>query len=193
MIVEAHTAGADDWTTLPDENGRTDDAVPTQCEQAYLLDMHPFLEHYLTGGNPCGDTGTTGAWHAFTGDSGGWVPTSFDLSAYAGKKVEVSIAYVSDPATGEAGLFVDDTEVTTSGGRLDAADFESGLGPWTIQGAPAGSPGNGAEFVRSEAVIDSVSAVATKDTVLLGFGLEQVESKARQESLMEGALNLLLP
>ncbi|MBE1533850.1 M14 family metallopeptidase [Actinomadura algeriensis] len=193
VIVEAHTAGADDWTTLPDENGRTDDTVPTQCEQAYLLDMHPFLEHYLTGGNPCGGTGTTGEWNAFTGDSGGWVPTSFDLSAYAGKKVEVSIAYVSDPATGEAGLFIDDTKVTTSGGQLDAADFESGLGPWTIRGAPAGSPGNASEFVRSEAVIDSVSAVATKDTVLLGFGLEQVESKARQEALMEGALNLLLP
>ncbi|MFV2177190.1 M14 family zinc carboxypeptidase [Actinomadura sp. LOL_011] len=193
VIVEARTAGGDDWTTLPDANGRTDTTVPTQCEQEYLLDMHPFLEHYLTRGNPCGNTGTTGAWHAFTGDSGGWVPTEFDLSAYAGKQVEVSISYVSDPFTGEAGLFVDDTKVTTSGGELDAEGFESGLGPWTIQGAPAGSPGNVSEFVRSEAAIDSVSAVATKDTVLLGFGLEQVESKARQEAMMEGALNLLLP
>ncbi|MFD0905450.1 M14 family metallopeptidase [Actinomadura sediminis] len=193
VIVEAHTAGAGDWTTLPDENGRTDSTVPTQCEQEYLLDMHPFLEHYLTRGNPCGDTGTTGEWHAFTGESDGWVPTSFDLSAYAGKKVEVSIAYVSDPFTGEAGVFIDDTKVTTSEGPLDTADFESGLGPWTVQGAPAGSPGNVSEFVRSEALIDSVSAVATKDTVLLGFGLEQVGDKARREALMEGALNLLLP
>ncbi|MEU8343155.1 M14 family zinc carboxypeptidase [Spirillospora sp. NPDC048832] len=173
IIVEAHTAGAEDWTTLPDKNGRTSTAVPEQCEQGYYLDMHPFLTHYLTGGNPCGNTGTSGQWNAFTGNSNGWVPAAFDLSAYAGKKVEVSISYVSDPATGGTGLFIDDTRLTTSGGQPDAEGFEAGLGPWTIQGAPAGSPGNGAEYVRSQALIDSVSAVATRDTVLLGFGIEQ--------------------
>ncbi|MFG2014581.1 M14 family metallopeptidase [Actinomadura geliboluensis] len=173
IIVEAHTAGAEDWTTLPDKNGRTSNTVPEQCEQGYYLDMHPFLSHYLTGGNPCGNTGTSGQWNAFTGNSNGWVPAAFDLSAYAGKKVEVSISYVSDPATGGTGLFIDDTRLTTSGGQLDAEGFETGLGPWTIQGAPAGSPGNGAEYVRSQALIDSVSAVATRDTVLLGFGVEQ--------------------
>lgn len=173
IIVEAHTAGAEDWTTLPDKNGRTSTTVPEQCEQGYYLDMHPFLGHYLTGGNPCGNTGTSGSWNAFTGNSNGWVPTAFDLSAYAGKKVEVSIAYVSDPATGGTGLFIDDTKVTTSAGPIDAEGFENGLGPWTIRGAPAGSPGNGTEFVRSQALIDSVSSVATRDTVLLGFGLEQ--------------------
>lgn len=189
IIVEAHTAGAEDWTTLPDRNGRTSTAVPEQCEQGYYLDMHPFLTHYLTGGNPCGNTGTSGSWNAFTGNSNGWVPAAFDLSAYAGKTIEVSISYVSDPASGGTGLFIDDTKLTTSGGQVDAEGFETGLGPWTIQGAPAGSPGNGAEFVRSEALIDSVSSVATRDTVLLGFGLEQ-SPDAR--TLMRKALNHLL-
>ncbi|WP_338739800.1 M14 family metallopeptidase [Actinomadura luteofluorescens] len=189
VIVEAHTTGAEDWTTLPDKNGRTSTAVPEQCEQGYLIDMHPFLGHYLTRGNPCGDTGTSGAWNAFTGNSDGWVPAAFDLAAYAGKKVEVSISYVSDPATGGTGLFIDDTRLTTTGGPLDAEGFETGLGPWAVQGAPAGSPGNGTEFVRSQALIDSVSAVATRDSVLLGFGLEQTpEARA----LAVKALNHLL-
>jgi bacillopeptidase F (M6 metalloprotease family) len=35
-----------------------------------------------------------------TGDSGGWQKVAFDLSAYAGGSVEVSISYVTDPASG---------------------------------------------------------------------------------------------
>ncbi|MFI0351743.1 M14 family zinc carboxypeptidase [Actinomadura sp. 9N407] len=192
VIVEARTAGGEDWTTLADKNGRTSSAVPSECEAGYFLAMHPFLGHYLTGGNPCQNTGSSGKWNSFTGDSNGWVPAAFDLSAYAGKKVEVTIAYVSDPFTGGSGLFVDDTKVTTSGGQLDAEGFESGLGPWAIQGAPAGSPGNPSEFVRTQALIDSVSAVATRDTLTLGFGLEQVTTRKEQEALMRRALDHLL-
>ncbi|MBA9003425.1 M14 family metallopeptidase [Thermomonospora cellulosilytica] len=192
VIVEARTEGGDDWTTLPDKNGRTSSDVPTECEGEFLLEMHPHLTHYITGGNPCSPTGSTGRWNSFTGESGGWVPAAFDLSAYAGKKVEVSIAYVSDPFTGGTGLFIDDTKVTTTAGQLDAEGFESGLGPWTIAGAPEGSPGNAAEFVRSEAMIDSVSAVVTGDTVLLGFGLEQVGTPAARNALIGRALRHLL-
>ncbi|MBC6460521.1 M14 family metallopeptidase [Actinomadura sp. HBU206391] len=192
VLLEAHTVGAEDWTTLPDKNGRTQTTVPTECEADFFLDMHPFLGHYLTGGNPCGNTGSSGAWNSFTGSSGGWVPVAFDLSAYAGKKVEVSIAYVSDPFTGGTGLFVDDTRVTTSGGQIDAEGFETGLGPWAIQGAPAGSPGNISEFVRSQALIDSVSAVATPDSLTFGFGLEQVKTPAERNLLMGRALKHLL-
>ncbi|TDB87434.1 M14 family metallopeptidase [Actinomadura sp. 7K534] len=191
VIIEAHTAGADDWTTLPEKNGRTSTNVPAECEAGYYLAMHPFLNHYLTGGNPCGNTGTTGSWNALTGSSNGWVPVAFDLSAYAGKQVEVSFAYVSDPFTGGTGLFIDDTRLTTTGGDLDAEGFETGLGPWSIQGAPEGSPGNGSEFVRSEALIDAVSSVATKDTVLFGFGLEQADP-ADSRALMAKALRHLL-
>ncbi|HEY8480684.1 MAG TPA: M14 family zinc carboxypeptidase [Spirillospora sp.] len=191
VIVEARTAGGDDWTTLPDKNGRTTANVPQECEQGYYLDMHPFLGHYLTGGNPCSNTGTSGKWNAFTGDSNGWVPVAFDLSAYAGKQVEVSFAYVSDPFSGGTGLFIDDTKVTTSDGELDAEGFENGLGPWSIQGAPEGSPGNSEEFKRSEALIDSVSSVATKDTVLFGFGFEQASASDRR-ALMARALKHLI-
>jgi hypothetical protein len=192
VILEAHTAGADDWTTLPDENGRTRTTAPDECEKGYLLGEHPFLRHYLTGGDPCRATGTSGRWNSFTGDAGGWVPAAFDLSAYAGRKVEVSITYVSDPGSGGTGLFIDDAKVTTAGGQVDAEGFESGLGPWAIQGAPAGSPGNAGEFARSQALIDSVSAVATPDSLTFGFGLEQVTSPAERATLMGRALKHLL-
>ncbi|TDD95465.1 M14 family metallopeptidase [Actinomadura rubrisoli] len=192
VILEAHTVGGEDWTTLPDKNGRTRNTVPNECEQGYLLNLHPHLKHYLTGGTPCGNTGTSGSWNALSGNSNGWVPTAFDLSAYAGKKVEVSISYVSDPGTGGTGLFVDDTKVTTTGGQLDAEGFETGLGPWAVQGAPVGSPANNAEYVRAQALIDSVSAVATRDSVLLGFGIEQAKTPAEQRTLMTRALNHLL-
>jgi murein tripeptide amidase MpaA len=191
VIVEAHTVGAEDWTTLPEAGGRSSTAVPTECEQGYLLAEHPFLLHYLTGGNPCANTGTSGQWNALTGNSDGWVPVSYDLSAYAGKQVSVSIAYVSDPGSGGTGLFIDDTKVTTTGGTLDAEGFESGLGPWSIEGEPAGSPGNESEFVRSQALIDSVSAVATNDTLIWGFGLEQVKTPAERNALMGRAVRHL--
>ncbi|RAY15556.1 zinc carboxypeptidase [Actinomadura craniellae] len=192
VLVEAHTVDADDWTTLADKNGRTSTRVPTECEAGYFMDMHPWLGRYLTGGNPCTNTGTSGSWNSFTGNSNGWVPAAFDLSAYAGKKVEVSIAYVSDPFTGGSGLYVDDTRVTTTGGQLDAEGFESGLGPWAIQGAPAGSPGNFSEFVRSQALVDLVSAVATRDSLILGFGLEQLKTPAERNAVLGRALDHLL-
>ena len=192
MIVEAHTAGANDWTTLPDKNGGTSSTVPAECSAGFLVAKHPFLAHYLTVANPCLDTGTTGAWNSFTGESDGWEQVAFDLSAYAGKQVEVSISYVSDPFTGGTGLFIDDTRVTTTGGPLDAEGFESGLGPWTIAGAPTGSPGNTSEYVRSQALIDSVSAVVTRDSVLLGFGAEQVATPAARSALLGRALRHLL-
>jgi hypothetical protein len=192
VLLEAHTAGAEDWTTLPEASGQTGNTVPEQCEQGFLLDEHPFLAHYLTLGNPCGNTGSSGQWNSLTGDSGGWVPVTYDLSAYAGKQVNVSFAYVSDPNTGGTGLFIDDTKVTTTGGALDAEGFESGLGPWAIQGAPAGSAGNVSEFVRSQALIDSVSAVATKDSLVFGFGLEQVATPAERNALMGKAMKHLL-
>ncbi len=56
-----HGRAATDWTTLPDLNGGTTTAVPAECEAGFLIEEHPFLAHYLTQGDPCGDTGTSGA------------------------------------------------------------------------------------------------------------------------------------
>ena len=49
-----------------------------------------------TGGT-CSPTGTTGTWNAASGNSAGWQQWDVDLTAFAGKTVEVSIAYVIEP------------------------------------------------------------------------------------------------
>ncbi|MEU4836307.1 M14 family zinc carboxypeptidase [Streptosporangium sp. NPDC023615] len=190
VVVEAHTAGQDDWTTLPDVNGGTSTTVPADCEAGYLLDEHPWLLRYLTPGTPCAATGTSGSWNAFTGDSGGWRQVAFDLSAYAGKRVEVSVGYVTDPSTGGAGVFVDDTRITTAGGEQSAEGFESGLGAWTTPGPPQGSPSGSGDFTRAQA--DRTAAVSTGDSVFLGFGLEQVADPAERAAAIKKIMKHLI-
>lgn len=180
VIVEARPVGTDDWTTLADANGGTTSDVPTECEAGFLLDEHPHLEHYLTLGNPCLPTGSTGEWNSFTGTSPGWVPVSFDLSAFAGGEVEVVVSYVTDPFTGGTGLIVDDTRLVVGGVATEAEGFEGGLGAWSVLGAPESSPGNASDFERTLGLGGIVSAVVTPDSVMLGFGLEQLSTDAER-------------
>ncbi|MEK9522198.1 immune inhibitor A [Streptomyces venezuelae] len=191
LVVEAHTVGQDDWTTLPDRNGGTSTEAPADCGEGFYLRGHPFLARYLTvGEDGCATTGTTGSWNAFTGPSNGWRQASVDLSAWAGKKVELSISYISDPGTGEMGVFVDDTRLVT-GATTESEGFETGFGAWTVAGAPAGSPGNGSDWTRSGALFHSQAAVTTRDTVLLGYGLEQVPRATDRARLVGRALQVL--
>ncbi len=176
VVVEAHTVGQDDWTTLPEAGGLSTTDVPTECEVGFLLEEHPFLAHYLTLGDPCTPTGTTGAWNAMTASSDGWQDASFDLSAYAGTQVEVSISFVTDSAFGGAGAFVDDTRLLVDGATVGRAGFERGLGPWRVGTQPPGSSPSGGTFERSAGAFSP--AIRTADTVLLGFGVEQLSSAA---------------
>ncbi|MGW7430648.1 M14 family zinc carboxypeptidase [Streptomyces sp. NPDC054861] len=189
LVVEAHTAGQDDWTTLPDANGGTSTAAPADCGEGYYVQGHPFLARYLTvGEDGCATTGTTGSWNAFTGPSHGWRQASIDLSAYAGRTVELSISYISDPGTGEMGAFVDDTKLVVGSTATDAEGFETALGAWSVPGPPAGSPGNGSDWTRSTGLFHSQAAVTTRDTVLLGFGLEHVTRADQRSALIRKAL-----
>ncbi|MFI8915347.1 M14 family zinc carboxypeptidase [Streptomyces sp. NPDC053513] len=191
LVVEAHTVGQDDWTTLPDLNGGTSAEPPADCGEGYYVRGHPFLAHYLTvGEDGCAPTGTTGSWNAFTGPSNGWRQASVDLSAWAGKKVELSISYVSDPGTGETGAFVDDIRLRT-GATTETEGFEASLGAWSAPGAPAGSPGNASDWTRSAALFHSRAAVTTRDTVLLGYGLEHVPGAAERARVVGRALEAL--
>ncbi|MGW4030820.1 M14 family zinc carboxypeptidase [Streptomyces sp. NPDC004838] len=191
-VVEVHTVGQDDWTTLPDVNGGTRTTVPTECEAGFYVNQHPHLKRYLTLGNDgCTATGTTGTWNSFTGASDGWRATSFDLSAYAGKQIEVAVSYITDPSDGGRGVFVDDTKLVTSGGEQGAEGFETSLGPWAVAPAPEGSPAPRGNWLRSQDLFPSASAVTTKDTVLLGFGLEHVPGAADRKQLIGKALSAL--
>ncbi|MFI5618335.1 M14 family zinc carboxypeptidase [Streptomyces sp. NPDC051567] len=191
-LLEARTAGGEDWTTLPEASGLTSAAVPVECEGGFFVGGHPFLRHYLTlaeGG--CTARGSSGAWNSFTGSSGGWKQVSFDLSAYAGRTVEVSLSSVTDPSTGGRGVFADEARVSVAGTDQPVEGFETSLGGWTAQGAPAGSPEVPGDWSRSGELFRSYAAVTTRDTVLLGFGLEHLPATADRVLLVGKALRAL--
>jgi immune inhibitor A len=105
-----------------------------------------YLEASTDGGNtwtilktPSGTAGnTTGnnfGW-GYTGNSGGgdtgqWLSESVDLSAYAGKKVQLRFEYVTDAAVNWPGFMVDDITIPE---LKYATDFEKDSGGWTGEG-----------------------------------------------------------
>ncbi|MER7401408.1 M14 family zinc carboxypeptidase [Streptomyces sp. NPDC000070] len=189
VLVEAHTTGADDWTTLPEKGGATKAAVPAECGGGFYVREHPWLKHYLTlSDDGCTATGSTGSWNSLTGASGGWRQVEFDLSAYAGKTVEVSISYVTDPGTGGHGVLADDASLVVGGTAKETEGFETSLGAWKAAGPPAGSPAVLKDWTRTGALFQTYGAVTTDDTVLLGFGLEHVATAADRAALMRKAL-----
>ncbi|GHC64251.1 M14 family metallopeptidase [Streptomyces flavofungini] len=188
-LLEAHTTGADDWTTLPDRNGGSSATVPAQCEAGFFINGHPFLKHYLTqGAAGCTASGSSGSWNSFTGSSGGWKPVAFDLSAYAGKKVEVSLSAVTDPGSGGRGLFADNAQLVVGGTATETEGFETSLGSWAVAAPPAGSPNITGDWARTGELYQSHAAVTARDSVLLGFGLEHLPAAADRARLMGKAL-----
>ncbi|MEV7888985.1 M14 family zinc carboxypeptidase [Streptomyces sp. NPDC002817] len=191
-VLEAHTAGADDWTTLPEKNGRTTTAVPAECDAGYFIAAHPALKRYLTlGDGGCTASGTSGQWNSFTGASAGWQEVSFDLSAYAGKRVEVSLSYITDPGSGGRGVLADNASVVIGGNAVETEGFETSLGAWSVPGPPAGSPAVVKDWGLSGELFKTYGAVTTDDTVLLGFGLEHVTAAADRTTLLRKALAAL--
>ncbi len=61
--------------------------------------------------------------------SGGWVPLTVDLTAYAGQTVDIGFRYWTDGAAVEAGFMADDIQI--SGQPLDDAESDFG---WTFDG-----------------------------------------------------------
>jgi len=196
VFVEAHTVGQDDWTTLPDANGHTsqstgpNDPNNASCPAGWR-DLHPWLDHYQTwdGSGACTPTGTTGQWNAATGRSNGWEQWSMDLSRYAGKQVEVSIAYASDWSTQGLGAFVDDTTVSTG----ETTSFEDGLGGWTAAGPPPGSGPNANNWERTTASgFPEGAAITTPWSIYLGFGVEGISTPASRNAVIGRSMGYLL-
>ena len=192
VFVEARTAGADDWTTLPDANGHTSPDAGPNCVFEFILQNDPHLAHYMTretggGGATCMRTGTTGAWHAASGDSHGWQEWSVDLSAFAGGRAEVSIGYLN--WTGALGVFVDDIRFSTG----EMTGFEDGWSGWATAEAPEGSPPTTVPFFRAaRSDYPAGAVVVTDDTIFFGFGFEGIASSAERDAVMGRAMAYLL-
>lgn len=192
VVLEAHTDGQDDWTTLPEAHGATETTVPAECEAGFYAAGHPFLKRYLTvNGTGCLPAGTSGAWNRFSGSSDGWQEVTFDLGAYAGRKAVVSLSYVTDPGTGGRGVFADAARLVVGGQDRDSEGFETSLGVWTVPGAPGGSPGNTGDWARGQKLFDASASVTTRDSVLLGFGLEHVTGERERARLVGTAFKHL--
>ncbi len=209
LIVEAHTVGQDDWTTLPDLNGHTTDDLSNDqsCTGGWsnLADetnvLHPFLTHYQTF-NPadgsCSSTGSSGEWNAANGASGGWQQFQVDLSAFAGRQVEVSITSVSDWGLQQfPGVFIDDIVVSTGEGSTSFENDGNQTDGWTVPGAPQDAEGIEGPNLNDWAPrgglgIKEGAVIATPDTVYMGFGLEGVTGAATRNQIMDRAMDYLL-
>jgi hypothetical protein len=80
-------------------------------------------------------SGNSYGW-GYTGKSTGWIQEQVDLSAYAGKKVDLRFEYITDAAVNGEGFLLDDVSIPAANYQTD---FEKDDGGWQ---------GNG--FVRLE-------------------------------------------
>jgi len=100
--------------------------IETDWDYAYLTVNGASVETNLsTNTNPHGQNFGFG----ITDFSGGWVPLTADLTAFAGQTVEIGFRYWTDVAAVEAGFMADDIQI--SGQPLDDAESDFG---WTFNG-----------------------------------------------------------
>jgi hypothetical protein len=67
----------------------------------------------------------------YTGESGGWVDESVDLTPYTGNSILIRFAYITDPILTFGGLALDNISVPELGYYDDAESLTSG---WTAAG-----------------------------------------------------------
>ncbi len=206
VFVEAQTlkpdgTGNGDWDTLPDAGGHTGNATGASCDAGWSEELHNHLRHYMTydpaangGAGGCTPTGTTGDWNAASGNSGGWQEWNIDLSAYEGKRVEISIVYATDWGTLTVpGMLVDDTKVTVNGATTDQTSFETDMGGWDVPGAhPEGPSANLNDWIRSQRIFEDAAVTKTQFGLMFGFGLEGVDGAANRADLMDRTVSYLL-
>ena len=71
--------------------------------------------------------------YGITGTSGGWVGAEFDLTAFAGKEVELMFNYWTDAYEAQGGFYVDDIEVIVDNEVILSDDAE-GTSKFTFKG-----------------------------------------------------------
>ena len=193
LTVEARTAGGEDWTTLP-EGRRThveghrrelqrNPAVGGRCIRSSITTRRSRARR------PTCRPGRRGEWNVASGNSNGWQQWTIDLDAYANSTVEISIAFISDWATQNLGVFIDD--VTLPDGTFTS--FESGFEGWEVSGPPEGSGTNSNDWTVTDADGFPVgSTISTPDSLMMGYGFEGISTQAERNLVMERVLDHLL-
>ena len=99
---------------------------------------------------------------------------------------------MTDPSTGGVGAFVDDTRIVIDGAVTETDGFEGATSTWTVGGPPESSPPNSGDWRIGEQEERFHAGTSTDDTLLLGFGLEHLETDEERAELLETALEGLL-
>lgn len=82
---------------------------------------------HTTGQNPHNNAYGPG----YTGESSGWLDETVSLTAYAGQPVLVRFEVITDDATNQPGMLVDDVQIPEVG---YSSDFEADSGGWQAAG-----------------------------------------------------------
>ena len=191
VIVEAHTSwAATTGRRCPSWAGSPRPTPPTECEAGFLLEEHPFLLHYLTPGDTaCSATGTTGAWNAMTGSSGGWQHGALrpvGVRGPAGRGVDQLRDRPGRPAASVCSSTTPGSSWAATTAEARASRPGSARGPRLRRRRAAPRPAR----VPTHAALFA-GAVTTHDTVLLGFGVEQLGSRAARAEVLGTALRHL--
>jgi immune inhibitor A len=110
-------------------NWDIEDCGPDACDYAYVE------VNDGTGYKPIAGNITKAAeGNGIDGTSAGWVPATFDLSAYAGKTIGLQFRYTTDPAAGGKGFFADAIKVTSGATTLVDSGAETSPEGWTLNG-----------------------------------------------------------
>ncbi len=116
--VEVHDLDTDEWYTLY-ADGTVDYVAQAQDNPNTPNDREPAAYEFA------------GRWHAFTGNSGGWIPVTMDLSPFAGHSIDLYFTAWQDGAFTLQMMYVDDIAIPEIG-FFD--DVEAGPGGWTSTG-----------------------------------------------------------
>jgi immune inhibitor A len=87
-----------------------------------------------------GDITTSAEGNGIDGTTDGWVPATFDLSAYAGKTVGLRVRYLTDGAaqgndpSRTHGIFIDDLTITAGATTVFSDGAETSPNGWTLDG-----------------------------------------------------------
>jgi murein tripeptide amidase MpaA len=209
VFVEAQTIdpatgqGRGDWTTLPERDELTSQDTGASCPSGWGAELHARTLNYQThvpngpGGDDdeCLPTGTTGEWHAASGNSAGWQEWNIDLSRYQGQLVELSIVFATDWGTLTVpGALVDDTKVTVDGATVHETSFEADQGGWEVPGAhPEGPSTNVNDWIRRDRIpFEDAAVTKTEFGLYFGFGLEGVDGAENRADLMGRMVGYLL-
>lgn len=119
--VEVYDQDTGEWYTL-DAAGTVDSVA------------HPQDNPNTPAGREPADYEAASRWHAFTGNSGGWIPVSMDLAPFAGHTIDLYFTTWQDGAFTLQMMYVDDISISEISELVFSDDVESGEDGWTAAG-----------------------------------------------------------